>query len=107
RDRGPANVLLVQGLRDPATPLPGGQAMRAALGDRSRLITVDIGGHAVSYGVNANVNSCADANVTEFLVTGRLPATDRFCGPEFSSLTTQVAADPAVDRLRQQLRQGI
>jgi pimeloyl-ACP methyl ester carboxylesterase len=110
-DRGPANVLLVQGLRDPATPYPGAQAMRATLGNRSRLVTVDIGGHAVSYGVNANLNTCADDLTTAFLLTGHLPTTDRFCGPELSSTTTQLAGDPtinrAVDKLRQQLRNGI
>jgi pimeloyl-ACP methyl ester carboxylesterase len=110
-DRGPANVLLVQGLRDPATPYPGAQAMRATLGDRSRLVTVDIGGHAVAYGINLNVNTCADAATTEFLLTGRLPATDRFCGPEFSATTTATAGvtagDKAIDDLRGQLRRGI
>jgi pimeloyl-ACP methyl ester carboxylesterase len=79
---GPRDVLVVQGLRDPATPYDGGVAMRRALGDRSRLVTVDVGGHAVAYGINANVNGCADGVVTSFLLTGRLPRGDVFCPPE-------------------------
>ncbi|GAA4856189.1 alpha/beta hydrolase [Saccharopolyspora cebuensis] len=43
-DRGPSNVLLLQNLRDPATPLAGAQRMRQALGDRARMVTADQGG---------------------------------------------------------------
>ncbi|MGH9184359.1 MAG: alpha/beta hydrolase, partial [Acidimicrobiales bacterium] len=46
-DDGPANVLLVQNTRDPATPYWGAIAMRVALGGRSRLVTVNEGGHGV------------------------------------------------------------
>jgi len=42
---GPQNILLLQNLRDPVTPLQGGYGMRDALGDRARLITADQGGH--------------------------------------------------------------
>ena len=45
---GAGRYLLVQGLRDPATPYDGAVAMRAVLGSRSRLVTVDIGGHVVT-----------------------------------------------------------
>jgi pimeloyl-ACP methyl ester carboxylesterase len=79
---GPRDVLVVQGLRDPATPYDGGVAMRRALGDRARLISVDVGGHAIAYGINANVNGCADEAVTSFLVTGQLPRNDVFCPRE-------------------------
>jgi pimeloyl-ACP methyl ester carboxylesterase len=76
-DRGPRDVLLVQGLRDPATPYDGAVELQAALPDRSRLVTADVGGHAVSYGIGGNVNSCADAAVTAFLVDGAIQ--DRSC----------------------------
>ncbi|MFF2075838.1 alpha/beta hydrolase [Kitasatospora sp. NPDC058162] len=74
--RGPANVLLAQNLRDPATPYGGALKLRAAFGDRARMVTVDSGGHDVYL---ANGNACGDAAVTDFLVTGRRPAEDVSC----------------------------
>ncbi|MDH6711260.1 pimeloyl-ACP methyl ester carboxylesterase [Kitasatospora sp. MAA19] len=74
--RGPANILLAQNLRDPATPYWGALKLRAALGDRARMVTVDSGGHDVYL---ANGNACGDAVVTDFLVTGRRPAEDVRC----------------------------
>jgi pimeloyl-ACP methyl ester carboxylesterase len=73
---GPANVLLVQNLRDPATPHSGALKMRQALADRARMISVDSGGHG-SYLTNGN--ACGDRSVTEFLVTGTLPPHDTLC----------------------------
>ncbi|QKW22099.1 alpha/beta fold hydrolase [Kitasatospora sp. NA04385] len=73
---GPSNVLLVQNLRDPATPYSGALKMRAAFGDRARMVAVDSGGHDAYL---ANGNACGDALVTEFLATGRRPARDAFC----------------------------
>ncbi|GAB7184949.1 alpha/beta hydrolase [Kitasatospora sp. Ki12] len=75
-DRGPANVLLAQNLRDVATPYRGALKLRAALGERARMVTVDSGGHDVYV---ANGNACGDAVVTDYLVTGRRPAGDVFC----------------------------
>ncbi|MER7772844.1 alpha/beta hydrolase [Kitasatospora sp. NPDC096140] len=75
-DRGPANVLLTQNLRDVATPYRGALKLRAALGERARMVTVDSGGHDVYV---ANGNACGDAVVTDYLVTGRRPAEDVFC----------------------------
>ncbi|MEU1285144.1 alpha/beta hydrolase [Kitasatospora sp. NPDC005856] len=75
-DRGPANVLLTQNLRDPATPYAGALKLRAAFGDRARMVTVDSGGHGV-YG--ANGNACGDRVVTDYLVSGHRPARDVFC----------------------------
>ncbi|MEV6154693.1 alpha/beta hydrolase [Nonomuraea sp. NPDC052129] len=43
--RGPANVLILQNLRDPATPLAGARQLRKAFGDRARMVTADPGGH--------------------------------------------------------------
>ncbi|MFB9202458.1 alpha/beta hydrolase [Nonomuraea spiralis] len=74
--KGPSNVLLVQNLRDPSTPHSGALKLRAAFGDRARMVSVDAGGHG-SY--LANGNACGDRTVTEFLVTGRRPATDTLC----------------------------
>src|SRR5207253_10923565 len=45
--RGPTNILMVQNLRDPATPFVGAPGMRAALARRARMVTVDQGGHGV------------------------------------------------------------
>ncbi|MEV4305351.1 alpha/beta hydrolase [Nonomuraea sp. NPDC049624] len=74
--RGPANVLLIQNLRDPATPYSGALKMREALGRRARMVAVDSSGHGVYL---ANGNACGDRAVTDFLVTGRLPARDLSC----------------------------
>ena len=73
---GPSNVLLTQNLRDPSTPYRGALEMRRALGSRARMVTVDSGGHGVYL---ANGNTCGDALVTRFLVTGKRPAHDAFC----------------------------
>ncbi|MFG3496758.1 alpha/beta hydrolase [Streptomyces sp. NPDC047886] len=73
---GPSNILMIQSLRDPATPYVGGLKMRQALGDRARLVTVDQGGHGLYLG---NGNACGDRTVTEFLTTGRRPHRDTHC----------------------------
>ncbi|WP_424889524.1 alpha/beta hydrolase [Streptomyces sp. XH2] len=74
--RGPSNILMVQNLRDPATPHRGGLKMREALGDRARLVSVDAGGHGVWLDTG---NACSDRAVSEFLVTGKRPAHDTLC----------------------------
>ncbi|MGW4744155.1 alpha/beta hydrolase [Streptomyces sp. NPDC004290] len=76
-DRGPSNVLMIQNLRDPSTPHSAGLRMRAALGDRARLVSVDAGGHGVYLG---NGNACGDRAVTRFLTEGVRPARDVLCG---------------------------
>ncbi|WP_418190795.1 alpha/beta hydrolase [Amycolatopsis albispora] len=75
-DQGPSNVLVVQNTRDPATPLAGARKMHEALGDRSRLITADQGGHG-TYLIGAN--QCANNAVTAFLTTGDRPPADLAC----------------------------
>lgn len=75
-DHGPANILLVQGTRDPATPIFTGVEMRLAFPLRSRMTTVDVGGHGVAY--LSGFKNCGDDNTTAYLLTGKLPA-DRFC----------------------------
>ncbi|MER5363312.1 alpha/beta hydrolase [Streptomyces sp. NPDC002785] len=75
-DEGPSNILMIQGLRDPATPYSGALKMREALGDRARLVAVDHGGHGVYLG---NGNACGDLAVTTFLTTGTRPEGDTYC----------------------------
>ncbi|MFE9421494.1 alpha/beta hydrolase [Kitasatospora sp. NPDC006697] len=75
-DDGPSNVLLVQNLRDPATPYAGALKLRQALGGRARMVSVDSGGHDA---YAANGNACGDAVVTGFLVGGHRPAQDVRC----------------------------
>ncbi|MBT2527922.1 alpha/beta fold hydrolase [Streptomyces sp. ISL-99] len=74
--RGPSNILMVQSLRDPATPYAGALRMREALGDRARLVTVGHGGHGLYLG---DGNACGDREVTRFLTTGHRPARDTYC----------------------------
>jgi pimeloyl-ACP methyl ester carboxylesterase len=77
--RGPANVLMVQNERDPGTPLVNARKLRAAFGDRARMVTADQGGHgAYLFGPN----QCANTAVTGFLVTGSRPAHDLSCAAE-------------------------
>jgi pimeloyl-ACP methyl ester carboxylesterase len=77
--RGPANVLMVQNERDPGTPLVNARKLRAAFGDRARMVTVDQGGHGAYLFAP---NRCGNSTVTEFLVTGSRPAHDTFCAAE-------------------------
>lgn len=86
-DRGPSDILMVQNLRDPATPLAGALETRAALGQRARLVTVDNGGHGVYLGTN----TCANDAVTDFLTRGQRPPFDSFCAKE--PLPAQPGAD--------------
>ena len=69
-DDGPSNVLILQNLRDPATPREGGQLLREAFGDRSRLVEVDQGGHGVYV---FDDNPCALNVTTTYLVEGERP----------------------------------
>ncbi|HEU5156788.1 MAG TPA: alpha/beta hydrolase [Streptosporangiaceae bacterium] len=77
-DQGLSNMLLVQNMRDPGTPLVGALEMRRALGDRARMIVVDQGGH----GAYLNGNTCADNAVARFLVDGQRPPQDTSCAKE-------------------------
>ncbi|WP_344934713.1 alpha/beta hydrolase [Sphaerisporangium flaviroseum] len=71
---GPRNVLILQNTRDPSTSLVSARGLRAALGRRAAMITVDQGGHGVT-----GLGSCADEVMHSFLATGALPGRDRFC----------------------------
>ncbi|MFI8187595.1 alpha/beta hydrolase [Streptomyces sp. NPDC085946] len=74
--RGPSNILLVQNARDVATPLAGARALRAALGGRAVMVTVDSTGHG-SY--LRNGTPCGDRVVSRFLATGERPRQDVDC----------------------------
>jgi pimeloyl-ACP methyl ester carboxylesterase len=91
------SVLLVQSLRDPATPVDGGVAMRAALGSRSRIVTVEDGAHVVAFN---SINTCADGHATAFLVAGTLPA-DTFCRRDapVGARAARGAVEPVADGL--------
>lgn len=73
---GPSNVLMVQNLRDPATPYFGARNMLADFGGRAAMITVNSGGHDAYL---ANGNACGDNLVTNFLVTGQRPPRGAYC----------------------------
>nr|WP_245606265.1 alpha/beta hydrolase [Streptomyces himastatinicus] len=75
-DDGPRNVLLVQNLRDPATPHDGGKMLRQKFAARSRLLSVDDGGHGAYV---LGDNSCALNTTTRYLVEGTMPAKDTLC----------------------------
>jgi len=103
---GPSNILLVQNLRDPNTPYEGGVEMHAALGQRSRLISVDEGGHAI-YGLETN--TCATSAVTAYLADGVFPAQDRSCTAEPSAAKADprdAQRDPARDQVRKLLQRS-
>ncbi|RSN47647.1 hydrolase [Amycolatopsis sp. WAC 04197] len=89
-DRGPSNILVVQNLRDPATPLSGAKEMRRALGDRARMVSVDDGGHGVWL---SSENACGNNAVNRFLVDGKRPAHDTACAADrgglFASMTPE------------------
>ncbi len=106
-DRGPSNILLVQNLRDPATPLSGAKEMRRALGDRARMVAVDDGGHGVWL---ASENACGNNAVNRFFVEGERPTHDMVCaagkGGLFDSMTPEQRQEreKALDEVRSKQR---
>ncbi|MGW6276548.1 alpha/beta hydrolase [Kribbella sp. NPDC055071] len=68
------SVLILQNLRDPATPIAGARRTQAALG--AHLVTVDQGGH-VAYGAP---NKCGNNAVNTYLLTGR--SINKYCPAE-------------------------
>ena len=72
-------TLIVSSLFDPATPHDGAIAMRATLGSRSRLVSVETGGHVMAFNGR---NGCAAAAASAFLADGTLPERDVFCPAE-------------------------
>jgi hypothetical protein len=91
---GPANVLILQNLRDPATPHPGGVLLRKTFGHRARLVSVDAGEHGVYV---YDDNPCALNLTTTYLVDGTLPRRDTFCS---ASTLSGLNLDAAAQRTR-------
>lgn len=73
---GRRNVLIVQNLRDPATPYIGALGLLRALGSAAGMVSVDQGGHGAYLLTDT---PCAADTVTAFLAHGVLPATPRLC----------------------------
>jgi pimeloyl-ACP methyl ester carboxylesterase len=89
---GPRNVLILQNTRDPATPLVSARGLRATLGGRASMVTVDQGGHGV-----AGQGGCADEAMHTFLATGALPERDRLCpAPSPASTTAHSSVLPYI-----------
>ncbi|WP_033437490.1 alpha/beta hydrolase [Saccharothrix sp. NRRL B-16314] len=73
--KGVPPILMVQSVRDPATPLEGAQRAHRNF-EGSRLLTVtDEGDHGV-YGFG---NGCVDDVVESFIVDGKVPTADLTC----------------------------
>ncbi|MDH2430466.1 alpha/beta hydrolase [Sphaerisporangium sp. TRM90804] len=88
---GPRNVLITQNTRDPSTSIEGARGMRAALGRRAAMITVDQGGHGV-----IGLSRCADEAMNSFLATGALPRRDRFCPAPPADAVARSAPSPYI-----------
>ena len=73
---GRRNVLIVQNMRDPATPWIGALGLLRALGSAAGMVSIDQGGHG-AYLITGS--RCGNDTVTAFLVRGVLPATPRTC----------------------------
>jgi hypothetical protein len=67
---------MIQNRRYPCTLHSGALRMRAAFGDRARLVTVEHGGHGAYL---SSGDACGDAAVTGFMLTGARPAEDTVC----------------------------
>lgn len=99
-DQGPRNILILQNFRDPATTYPGAVLLRKDFAKRSKLVSVDQGGHGVYI---VTPNTCANALATAYLVDGKMPAHDRFCVAEQDALSSKAKSagwNELVKRLR-------
>jgi pimeloyl-ACP methyl ester carboxylesterase len=101
---GPSNVLMLQNRRDPATPYAGALGLRAAFGERARLVSVDQGGHTV---YATTPNGCANQIATAFLVDGTLP--DDVSCPAGTSAEAEAARaeDPVRQRAIEELMRRV
>ncbi|RSM84355.1 alpha/beta hydrolase [Kibdelosporangium aridum] len=100
-DDGPRNVLIMQNLRDPATPHRGGVMLKEKFGQRSQLVSVNESGHGVYV---FDDNPCALNIATTYLVDGKLAPRDTFCQASRTSGLTldrdaQQRRAEALDRL--------
>jgi len=101
---GPANILMLQNLRDPNTPYDGALDMHLALGQRSRLVTVDEGGHAI-FGFTAN--TCVMTAATAYLSDGVFPDSDMYCPAEPQTVSATTGQNGAREQARKAARQLI
>ncbi|WP_344312474.1 alpha/beta hydrolase [Fodinicola feengrottensis] len=95
---GPSNILVLQNLRDPATIYSGGVQMRASLGNRARLVTVNQGGHGVYL---LTPNTCAANIATAFLVDGTFPNTDKYCAAGNAQLQSKATGADRTQLIQQ------
>ncbi len=70
-------VLLLSAERDAATPHAGALELRRRLPGSALVTERGAGTHGVSFGTN----TCANQYVERYLLTGRTPARDTYCGP--------------------------
>jgi pimeloyl-ACP methyl ester carboxylesterase len=102
---GPTNVLMLQNRRDPATPYAGALGLRAAFGDRARLVSVDQGGHTV---YTTTPNGCANEIATAFLADGTLPDGDVSCPAGAATAEERARAeDPVRQRALEELKRRL
>jgi len=102
---GPANILMVQNLRDPNTPYPGALEMHSALGQRSRMVSVDHGGHGI-FGLESD-SICAAAYITAWLADGVFPEQDAFCPASTAATADAVDKAVATSGVRRALLRGM
>ncbi|MEY4044900.1 MAG: hypothetical protein RL644_1168 [Actinomycetota bacterium] len=74
RYSGTAPVVVVGGLRDPATPFRWSEELAARLGDAARLVPVDADGHS-----HIVTSSCINQVASALFNSGELPAADKKC----------------------------
>jgi pimeloyl-ACP methyl ester carboxylesterase len=74
RYSGAAPVVVVGGLRDPATPFRWSEELAARLGDAARLVPVDADGHS-----HIITSSCVNQVASALFNSGELPAADKKC----------------------------
>ena len=99
---GPRNILILQNLRDPATPYAGALGMRDALRRRARFVSVDQGGHTV-YLLTPNL--CGNQIATAFLAEGTLPGRDVSCPADAAEpLTAGTVREQAARELMRRVR---
>ncbi|OKK22354.1 hydrolase [Streptomyces sp. CB00455] len=87
-----ANVLTVQNEWDSQTPLTSGQGLHRALKGSRMVLAAGGEGHGVYL---ADPTSCANAPVSAYLATGRLPAEDVTCTNPSGGAERRASAAPA------------
>jgi pimeloyl-ACP methyl ester carboxylesterase len=97
---GPRNILMLQNERDLATTYTGALQMHTDLGHRSRLVSVDEGGHGVYV---FNPNTCANDAATAYLVNGTFPSSDVLC-PANPTTATAAPLSPAQQTVLRRIR---